>query len=482
MAVRARLTAPRPVREDWPWHEIKAASLKASLLFGGARRMEAESFLGSGFGSRLAIEAKASGWVRFETLGRTWQPGRLKGIQVGPEFGTPFLAATQVFDMRPVARKWLSLDRTGDHAERVLVPGTILVTCSGDVGRATLAHRTTVGLLVSHDLLRVEASEGWWGWLYAYVRSPTIRAMMKAAQYGHIIKHLETQHIDDLPVVVPTDAVRKTCQDEAELVLRARNEANSRMAEAEELFASRFHSPKNTAEQESGFVRRASQTLFSDRRRFDAGCYNPQQAEIELTLKQRAASWETLGEIGCEIWLPNRFKRVPAEDGVELINSSSIFEINPDTGRKVAPDGIEDRNKGFVKRDWLMMSRSGQVYGLLGSVALATERHEHKVVSDDVIRISTAGKIDPGYLYVALAHGSLGRPRVKSLAYGSSIPHIEPEDLKRFAVPRIDLDVEAQIGRLARRAFELWSQADQAEARLAEIADATIADFLLAAG
>jgi hypothetical protein len=128
-------------------------------------RMEAENFLASGFGTRAAIEAKGAGWARLVDVARIWQPSRLKGIQVGPEFGTPFLAATQVYDVSPVPRKWLSLNRTSDHAQRFVDEGTILVTCSGSVGRATLAHTTIKGVLISHDLLRIEAIDPvWWGW------------------------------------------------------------------------------------------------------------------------------------------------------------------------------------------------------------------------------------------------------------------------------------------------------------------------------
>ena len=105
MAVRARLTPPREIQTNWPWHKVKSSSLRASLLSNGQRRMEAENFLASGFGTRLAIESKAAGWTRLVDVARTWQPSRLKGIQVSPEFGTPFLAATQVYGVRPITEK-----------------------------------------------------------------------------------------------------------------------------------------------------------------------------------------------------------------------------------------------------------------------------------------------------------------------------------------------------------------------------------------
>ena len=64
MAIRARLTPPREIQTNWPWHKVKSSSLRASLLADGERRMEAENFLASGFGTRLAIESKAAGWTR----------------------------------------------------------------------------------------------------------------------------------------------------------------------------------------------------------------------------------------------------------------------------------------------------------------------------------------------------------------------------------------------------------------------------------
>jgi hypothetical protein len=172
--------------------------------------MEAETYLSSGFGIRLAIESKAKGWTRFSTLAKVWMPGRLKGIQVSRDYGTPFLAATQVFDIRPIPRKWLALSRTADAANRFVKPGMILVTCSGSVGRATLAYAPHENTLISHDLLRIEAIDKRdKGWLYAYLHAPQVRAITVGAHYGHIIKHLETSHLDALPIPTVDDTTAK---------------------------------------------------------------------------------------------------------------------------------------------------------------------------------------------------------------------------------------------------------------------------------
>jgi hypothetical protein len=195
MALRARLAPPPPVPPKvWPWHTAKTGSISVSAIVGGDRRMEAETYLSSGYGIRTAIESKPTGWVRFHKLARTWQPSRLKGIQVSPEFGTPFLAATQVFDVRPVPRKSLALARTSDAANRFVKPGMILVTCSGSVGRPTLAYSVHENILISHDLLRIEPLDDRnRGWLYAYLLAAQTRAMAKGAHYGHIITLMRCQ-------------------------------------------------------------------------------------------------------------------------------------------------------------------------------------------------------------------------------------------------------------------------------------------------
>jgi|ERR1039458_4868054 hypothetical protein len=68
---------------------------------------------------------------------------------VSRQFGTPFLAATQVFDVQPIPRKWLALAKTSDDSNRFVKPGMILITCSGSVGRPTLGYAVHENILGS---------------------------------------------------------------------------------------------------------------------------------------------------------------------------------------------------------------------------------------------------------------------------------------------------------------------------------------------
>lgn len=113
MAIRARLVAPPPKpKQTWPWHRLLHTTVGVRRLLSGDRRMEAETYLSRGFSLREAIETQSNGWTRLAEFAHVEQPGRLKSILVFDEYGAPFLAATQVFDIRQslanssLSRRW----------------------------------------------------------------------------------------------------------------------------------------------------------------------------------------------------------------------------------------------------------------------------------------------------------------------------------------------------------------------------------------
>ena len=432
MAVRARLTPPRAEKTDWNWHKVKSTSLKASLVFRGARRMEAENYLASGYGTRISIEAKERGWARLHTVANISQPPRLKGTVVSQDFGKPYLSATQVFDVRPFSRRFLSLGKIKEPKALEVDGGEILVTRSGSVGRATLAHSVHVGHIISDDLLRIDAIDStWWGWVYAYLRAPTVREMMKAAQYGHIIKHLETHHLDALPILHMGPQQLNAFNTGAKSVLAKRDRAYDLMLEAEDLFLKAFGEflPDDTGE--TGFSARASEVFGTARRR------------------------------------------------LYFLDSSDLFEINPDITKRIADKDFGDPYDGRVRQGWVLLSRSGQIYGLNGSAMIAGHCHEGKVISDHIIRIApNEPKCRTGYLLMAMTHPTLGRPRVKCLPYGSSIPEIEVFDAQGFQIPRLEPLMEAEIADRVEEAARLRDEADEIETQLGEDADAAIGEFL----
>lgn len=443
--------------------------------------MEAENYLSGGYGIRLAMDARKVGRGQLGDLATVWQPNRLKGTLVSKEYGTPFLAATQVFDLRPAPRKYLSLDQIKNASDLKVHDGQILVTRSGSVGRATLAHKPHQGVIISDDLLRVDAkAEKHWGWVYAYLRSPQGRAMMTAAQYGHIIKHLEVGHLSSLPIPMLRDDLLRDLNAKVKKILKMRIEADTMFTDAEALFEKSVGLPVDVSDiGENGFSVSA-RNLFSGRRRIEGFFHNPAVRNIRAHFAARGLKSTPLVQGGFDVWLPTRFRRIPAPEGVEFVDSSDLFEINPDITKRIADGAFGDRNKGRVKAGWLLLARSGQIYGLNGTLRLANEAHEGKVISDHVIRIAPNKKqaMRAAYVHVALSHPTLGRPLVKSLAYGSSIPEIEVADMERIEVVRLRASEEDAIADLAERGSALQAKADILEVGIAAEAEGLIDQFL----
>lgn len=437
--------------------------------------MEAETYLSSGFGIRAAIESKTGGWARFGELAKVWMPSRLKGILVSPEYGTPFLTATQVFDIRPVPRKFLAIGKMETATDCFVEDGTILVTRSGSVGRPTLAHAPHRGVVISDDLLRVSVKDTRdYAWLYAYLRAPQVHAMMTGVRYGHIIKHLETPHLEALPIPTVDDNTAADLSRRVSRILTLRNDAYQLAEEADSRFAAAIGSVK-PSEKEQSFVVRSSD-MTGGRRRLEACYHTPQAAAIFRRFKR----WERLGDVTEGVWWMSRFKRFYGDDGLPYLSADELFAVNPPENKRILVDPDDSHRDYFVKSGWIVMACSGQVYGLNGAAALMTEHHENIFFSHDLIRIvPDQSKIRAGYLLVTLTHRTHGRPLLIRAAYGTSIPHLDPGDVANFPVVRLGDAEESAIADLAEASAKARAEADVLEREIAQDA-ATIIDRFIA--
>lgn len=474
MALRARLTPPRETKTDWPWHKVKSLPLRASLLFGDDRRMEAESFLKQGYGIRNAIEAKAEGWIPFGELAFVSAPPRIKQVLVAPDHGAPYLNTSQVFDPIPSPRKWLAVEKTNAAKSRFVTQGTILVMASATVGRAIVATRQHENTIISHHFLRIEPrNKRNWGWLYAFIRSPQCQAMIGSSQYASVIRHIEASHLNGLPIPTIPDDMALHFNSEVERIVRLRNEATALTKAAEELFERSVGSGPRTSK--APFGRVSIQQFAGGRRRLEAGYHAPDVQEIIAKFQR----WEPLSALVDRVWWPNRFKRIFTEEGMPYLGPDELFTTNVHETKKVLVEGKRNDADFEMKENWIVMARSGQTYGLNGSVKLVTKYHLDWLLSDDLIRISTnKDKVRPGYILTALSHPTLGRPLVTREAYGTSIPHLDPADVASIPIVRVGDELEAGIGELAEAAALRLSEAEAAERDLGAQAETVVDEFV----
>jgi hypothetical protein len=476
MVVSARPVAASaaPVPSIWPWHTPLVGSVRVSLLKNAQRRMEAESYLTDGYGVRLAIEAKPTGWVRFSELASATAPPRIKQILVSPEHGVPYLNTSQVFDSRPKARKWLAMGKTTKAQERLVKEGTILVMASATVGRAIVATKVHENTIISHHFMRVApVQDGLAGWVYAFLRSSQGRSMIAGSQYASVIRHIEPGHLATLPVPEVSDEVAANSQKKVEQIVSCRNNA-ARLRDAAETAFGEAVGPVENTDREEGFSVRLSAAVVG-RRRLEAAYYTPYAQAIIRTFRK----WERLGDITNGVWWGKRFKRHYGENGIPYLSADDVFTTNPYTTTRILVDLKDGHESYFVERGWLVMACSGQTYGLNGAAIIATEWHENSFFSHDMIRIKPKDGARAGYLLTALTHPVLGRPLLIREAYGMSIPHLDPDDVAGFPVVRLDKNTEDRIADLAEHAASEQARAEMLERELAEEAGKVISEFLM---
>ena len=373
----------------------------------------------------------------------------------------PFLAATQAFDIWPTPRKWLAASKTPDLARRYVDPDWILVTCSGTVGNAIVTYSAHANRVISHDLLRVEIDNPETrSYVYAFLRTRFGRAMMRGSHYGNVIKHLEVAHLTELPIPMLDELICETHDHIAE-ALTARDAAYHMDTAARTRFANAMDDQPNMAS-EDGYTVPASR-LFGGRRRLEAKAHSPSSTFIARTYQRNASDVTALKEIA-QVYLPGRFKRIYGETGTTFVDSEPIFRINPELTKFLAPATKIDFDSYMVQDGWLLMARSGQTYGINGQAILSNQWHRDKVLTEDIIRIIPKPNcVRSGYLQTVLSHPTLGKPLVVSRAFGTSVPHLAPEDIEQLPIPRLACDVENEIADAAEQASELRMRADESE-------------------
>ena len=150
--------------------------------------------------------------------------------------------------------------------------------------------------------------------------------------------------------------------------------------------------------------------------------------------------------------------------------------MNPPVTKRIYSALLPDPDRYLLQPGWIIMARSGQTYGLLGRTMVLTENHEGVFGSDDLIRIvPDETKARTGYLQTVLNHVDYGRPRVVRYASGTSVPHLDPPDIRDVLVPRFSQAQEDEIADLSDEATALSAEADRLETAAVRAAEMAIA-------
>jgi type I restriction enzyme, S subunit len=181
--------------------KLKAFEIDASEL---GERFDATCHIPT---ARSAVDKLAKGKHKLvplvERVRSIYLAPRFARVYVDAEHGTPLLQGSHVLMMRIHALKYISNSQT-ERIERWLIrAGTVLITCSGTIGRVAVATKRMDGWAASQHILRVNAEPGVThpGFLAAFLMTGFGQHQLKARIYGGVVDELTD--IDTASCVIP---------------------------------------------------------------------------------------------------------------------------------------------------------------------------------------------------------------------------------------------------------------------------------------
>lgn len=382
-----------------------------------------------------------------------------------PEHGVPFLTTSSLLQADLSNVSYLSKRDAQSRSLSFLEikPGMSLITCSGSIGRMVYARDDLDGVWSNQDIMKVVPDSNLIqpGYLYAYLSGRFGVPLIVSGTYGAIIQHIEPHHIASLPV--PRLAEIESQADElvlkaAALRTRVSNSIAIAMRKMEAAAGLSKLGNENLSGVGFGFRAVSSSSIL---RRMDAVFHSPFHSNAVDVVNESSAGAKRVGEIADSIFEPKRFKRVQVEDeefGVPMFGTTALMWADP-LPSFLIPKTMAGIDALIVDKKTVLIPRSGQVSGIIGTAVLPYGKIIGGAVSEHAIRIRCRNEIDAGYLFIAL-RSEYGRRQLKSRAYGSSIPALDVEQVGQVIVPDLqDRDVFEGIGTMGLRSAELRGQA-----------------------
>ncbi|HUT99468.1 MAG TPA: restriction endonuclease subunit S [bacterium] len=464
-------------QEDLQWSTV---SLLSDVLTRRNKkvRLEASVF---GIEGRHAREVlKQNKWPRNQLVGDTglataYYPSRFS--RVYQEDKTyPFITPKQIEDIKPEPKGYLSKLCEVDLKGLMPSSGEVLVTRSGSVGRCAYVNKTLEEYAVSDDVIRLHAYQKCdSGYIYAFLRTKIGQTLVTTNQYGAVIKHIEPEHLENIPIPVPPNELKKKIHDLIVHSYELRDESNALLDEAESLLYKALNLPpidklKPAYLTDSG-LRSYPVKLSEFDSRLDGSYHVPIINEILNVLQKEAAEVTNVGNprISTKVILPNRFTRVYVEEGQGTVffGHKQIFQVDPSDKKylSVAYHRNKLENELVLKENMVLISRSGTI----GKVMLTPKHWERWVINEHVIRVVPADNEIAGYLSVFL-NSDYGWTLVTRFTYGMNVDEIDDMQVSRVPVPLLkDIEMQKHINNLALEANKMRTKAYYAEQKAIQI-------------
>lgn len=396
-----------------------------------------------------------------ELISNAYYGGRLKRQYINGKNNQAigFVGSSEMLDCRPKPVKFMMDSFSVDDLKVTI--GSLLISRSGTVGNITFVNKTLSKFLVSEHAIRLICKD-YAGYLYAYLKSKIGQLLIQSNIYGAVIQEIEPEHLENIPVPVAPESLKRQIHG---LVVRSyelRDESNELIDEAEKILINELHLPDiDDFEREKVF----SVKLSNLRGRLDASYHSPLVGKVVEHLKAHAAEVTTIADprISREVILPGRFKRVYVDEGHGriFIGGKQIGELDPSNKKYLSNIHHSDRisDELELRENMTLITRSGTI----GKITLVPKHWEDWIASEHVIRVIPASDDIAGYLSLFLA-SDFGQVLIKRNTYGAVVDEIDDKQVRLVPFPLLrNVAAQSRINSMALLANEKRFRAYQLE-------------------
>lgn len=467
-----------------------ARVVRSGWLDEGGRRLDCNPYMSGALEARETLKQIK---VRKDAL-NTLTVGHAGGIYNGPIFkrnyvesadhGVPFISSGTMLladlSMLPLLRKKDA--QSSRLAYLRLKTGMTMISCSGTIGRMTYVRPDMDGMWSSQDVLKVVPNPDRVppGYLYAFLSSRFGVPLVVAGTYGAIIQHIEAHHIAELPV----PRIDSALEDEVHaLIVEAgdcRAAASSNLRRAQAMLREAIGHPDGlpaSAPVKSRLTRTVNLSEIQRSMRMEGNFYNPSAAHVEDWARSSPKCTE-LGSVA-DVYDVPPFKHIYVDkgQGIPFFTSGELFDLDRAANKFLAKGRTVNLHKYILKRDWVLLARSGQLGGIIGRPQYADSALDSAATSDHVIRL-VPKSIPGGYLFAYLYSSAIGYPLLIRCVTGHSIPALWPSQLKSLPVVLAEPEVMETISRVVVEAFENRVKATALENKARQILERAIEEMM----
>ena len=371
-------------------------------------------------------------------------PSRYRSVyaEKGMKNTEPFFLPSQINDIVTEPVKWIYPEAmTVDIASLRTEARQILLSRSGTTGECAYVSTNKAGKIFSGDLIRITADTP--GYIYAFLKSKTGRALVTGQIYGGVVDHINPNHLNAVPVPNPPRALRKKIHAIVEESYQLLDQSNDLIEKARTMLLEALQLPsveslKKTAPmfKSGATAQNFSVPLGKWETRLDASYHLPIVGKIMKALAKSPAEITTVSDerISEKIIMLGRFERVYVDEGhgVPFIGGKQIHQLDPNNKKylsRIEHEALIESNL-HLQEGMTLITCSGSV----GKVSIVGRHWEKFAANQHIIRVVPASRNIAGYVYAWLS-SNYAQPLITRWIYGAVIDEINDSQVGRIPMP-----------------------------------------------